>query len=179
MAASASARGEPYDRCPVTPRGLHPPGQPPEHLVAFVCDVDGQVGKDVAMQAAAMSPIALDESSMTKLPSTRAEWQGARHHEGKPEEMAANIAKGRLKKWFKETSCTRPSSRTTSRRGRLRQGGCRWRSPSPDSAASASLIRRFTTTTGSPTELSFVQGRNWVASCCFDEVPSRPPEAEW
>ena len=47
------------------------PGNRLSTLVAFNGAVDAQTGKDVAMQAAAMSPIALDESSIDQAPSTR------------------------------------------------------------------------------------------------------------
>ena len=82
------------------------PGNRLSTLVAFNGAVDGQVGKDVAMQAAAMSPIALDESSIDQA-SIDKELEIGKElaiKEGKPEEMAANIAKGRLKKWFKEVT---------------------------------------------------------------------------
>ena len=58
------------------------------------------------MQAAAMSPIALDESTIDQA-SIDKELEIGKElaiKEGKPEEMAANIAKGRLKKWFKEVT---------------------------------------------------------------------------
>ena len=82
------------------------PGNRLSTLVAFNGAVDGQVGKDVAMQAAAMSPIALDETSIDQA-SIDKELEIGKElaiKEGKPEEMAANIAKGRLKKWFKEVT---------------------------------------------------------------------------
>ena len=82
------------------------PGNRLSTLVAFNGDVDGQVGKDVAMQAAAMSPIALDESTIDQAAIDKELEIGKELaiKEGKPEEMAANIAKGRLKKWFKEVT---------------------------------------------------------------------------
>ena len=82
------------------------PGNRLSTLVAFNGDVDAQVGKDVAMQAAAMFPIALDESSIDQAAIDKELEIGKDLDikEGKPEEMAANIAKGRLKKWFKEVT---------------------------------------------------------------------------
>lgn len=82
------------------------PGNRLSTLVAFNGDVEAQVGKDVAMQAAAMSPIALDESSIDQAAIDKELEIGKELaiKEGKPEEMAANIAKGRLKKWFKEVT---------------------------------------------------------------------------
>ena len=82
------------------------PGNRLSTLVAFNGAVESQVGKDVAMQAAAMSPIALDESSIDQAAIDKELEIGKELaiKEGKPEEMAANIAKGRLKKWFKEVT---------------------------------------------------------------------------
>lgn len=63
-------------------------------------------GKQVAMQVAAMSPIALDEASVDQATIDREIEVGKEQAiaEGKPEAMAENIAKGRLKKFFKETT---------------------------------------------------------------------------
>ena len=82
------------------------PGNRLSTLVSFNGAVESQVGKDVAMQAAAMSPIALDESSIdqTVIDKELEIGKELAIKEGKPEEMAANIAKGRLKKWFKEVT---------------------------------------------------------------------------
>ena len=68
--------------------------------------MEEQVGKDVAMQAAAMSPIALDESSIAQADIDKELEIGKELaiKEGKPAEMAENIAKGRLKKWFREVT---------------------------------------------------------------------------
>ena len=62
------------------------------------------IGKDVAMQAAAMRPATLDESSVTEDMRQR-EMAIAREKaiaEGKPESMVEKIAEGALKKFFKE-----------------------------------------------------------------------------
>jgi len=80
------------------------PGNRLSTLVSFNGKVEEQVGKDVAMQTAAMSPIALDETSIDQA-SIDKELEIGKElaiKEGKPAEMAENIAKGRLKKWFKE-----------------------------------------------------------------------------
>lgn len=63
-------------------------------------------GKQVAMQVAAMAPIALDEKSVDKATIDREIEVGKELAiaEGKPEEMAEKIAKGRLNKFFKETT---------------------------------------------------------------------------
>jgi elongation factor Ts len=63
-------------------------------------------GKDIAMQIAAMNPIALDESSVDSNVIEK-EIEIAKDQlrkEGKPEEMLENIAKGKLKKFFKENT---------------------------------------------------------------------------
>ena len=82
------------------------PGNRLSTLVSFNGSVESQVGKDVAMQAAAMSPIALDESSIAQADIDKELEIGKELaiKEGKPAEMAENIAKGRLKKWFKEVT---------------------------------------------------------------------------
>ena len=82
------------------------PGNRLSTLVSFNGKVEEQVGKDVAMQTAAMSPIALDETSIDQA-SIDKELEIGKElaiKEGKPAEMAENIAKGRLKKWFKEAT---------------------------------------------------------------------------
>ena len=63
-------------------------------------------GKQVAMQVAAMAPIALDESKVSQETIDREIEVGKELAiaEGKPEEMAEKIAKGRLNKFFKETT---------------------------------------------------------------------------
>lgn len=65
-----------------------------------------QVAKDVAMQAAAMAPIALDKSS-TPQSVIEKELEIGKElaiQEGKPAEMAEKIAQGRLNKFFKEST---------------------------------------------------------------------------
>jgi elongation factor Ts len=61
-------------------------------------------GKDVAMQIAAMNPIALDETSVPGDVKQREINIGKEQaiEEGKPVEMAEKIAMGRLSKFFKE-----------------------------------------------------------------------------
>lgn len=65
-----------------------------------------QVAKDVAMQTAAMAPIALDKSS-TPQSVIEKELEIGKElaiQEGKPAEMADKIAQGRLNKFFKEST---------------------------------------------------------------------------
>jgi len=63
-------------------------------------------GKQVAMQVAAMAPIALDESHVDQETIDREIEVGKELAiaEGKPADMAEKIAKGRLNKFFKETT---------------------------------------------------------------------------
>ncbi len=64
------------------------------------------VGKDIAMQIAAMNPVALDQSSVSQEIIDR-ELDIARdqiRQEGKPENMLEKIAAGKLQKFFKENT---------------------------------------------------------------------------
>lgn len=64
------------------------------------------VGKDVAMQAAAMAPVALDKDDVDSSTLDR-ELEIAREQiraEGKPEEMVEKIAQGKLNKFYKENT---------------------------------------------------------------------------
>jgi elongation factor Ts len=81
------------------------PGNRLATLVAFDGSV-GDGGRDVAMQAAAMAPIALDASTIPAdiIEKERGIGKELAIQEGKPEEMAEKIAEGRLKKWFKEVT---------------------------------------------------------------------------
>jgi len=81
------------------------PGNRLATLVGFSATV-GDGGRDVAMQAAAMAPVALDETSIPAdlIEKEKAIGKELAIQEGKPEEMADRIAEGRLKKWFKEAT---------------------------------------------------------------------------
>lgn len=83
------------------------PGNKLATLVGFnQADVDAQVAKDVAMQAAAMAPVALDADSVPadiKEKELEIGKEMARN-EGKPEAMLEKIAIGRLNKFFKENT---------------------------------------------------------------------------
>ena len=76
-------------------------------LVGFnQAGIDEQVGKDVAMQAAAMAPVAVDADSVPaniKDKEIEIGMEMARN-EGKPEAMLEKIALGRLSKFFKEST---------------------------------------------------------------------------
>jgi elongation factor Ts len=68
--------------------------------------VNEEVGKDVAMQIAAMNPIAIDQSGVS--PETIAREKNIALEqvkaEGKPAEMAEKIAAGKINKFFKEST---------------------------------------------------------------------------
>lgn len=77
-------------------------------LVSLSANVDGaeEAAKNVAMQAAAMSPIALDESGVDQGTIDK-EIEIAKdllRQEGKPEAMLDNIAKGKLQRFFKDNT---------------------------------------------------------------------------
>lgn len=67
-------------------------------------DAAEDIGRDVAMQIAAMNPLALDESGIPQADIDR-ELEVAKEQirqEGKPENLVEQIAKGKLNKFFKE-----------------------------------------------------------------------------
>ena len=77
-------------------------------LVGLSNNVEGadEAGKDVAMQIAAMNPIAIDKDGVDPHTVER-EIAIAKEQiiaEGKPAEMAEKIAQGKLNKFFKETT---------------------------------------------------------------------------
>lgn len=84
------------------------PGNQLATLVALnkAGDVSENAGKQVAMQVAAMNPIALDESGVDS-DTIQREIEIGRElaiQEGKPADMAQKIAEGRLGKFFKENT---------------------------------------------------------------------------
>jgi len=87
------------------------PGNKLATLVGFSKKLsDAQIGKDVAMQIAAMSPVAVDKDSVSAekvakekeiaLEQTRLD----KKNEGKPANILEKIAEGRLEKFFKENT---------------------------------------------------------------------------
>ncbi len=78
-------------------------------LVALTSNADGkadEAGKDVAMQIAAMNPVAVDKDGIDATTITR-ELEIAKEQtraEGKPEEMVEKIAQGRLTKFYKDST---------------------------------------------------------------------------
>ena len=77
-------------------------------LVALTADAAGveEAGKDVAMQIAAMNPVAIDKGDVDSRTIER-ETEIAKEQiraEGKPEEMVEKIAAGKLNKFYKENT---------------------------------------------------------------------------
>ncbi|SJN25801.1 translation elongation factor Ts [Sphingobacterium sp. JB170] len=77
-------------------------------LVGLSADAEGanEAGKDVAMQIAAMNPIAIDKDGIDQSTIDR-EIAIAKEQiiaEGKPAEMAEKIAQGKLNKFYKDTT---------------------------------------------------------------------------
>jgi elongation factor Ts len=73
-------------------------------MVVFNKVVEGNFGHEVAMQIAAMSPIAVDEKSVPAAVLEQEKEIAAEkaRQEGKPENMIERIAMGRLSKFYKE-----------------------------------------------------------------------------
>jgi len=69
-------------------------------------DANREAGKDVAMQIAAMNPVALDESSVSQETIDRELAVGREHaiSEGKPEQIVEKIAQGKLNKFYKDNT---------------------------------------------------------------------------
>ena len=75
-------------------------------LIGFNKEIDAQMGRDVAMQAAAMAPVAIDKDGVAE-DIVAKELEIAKEKarlEGKPEQMLEKIAQGRLGKFFKEST---------------------------------------------------------------------------
>ncbi len=82
------------------------PGNKLASIVAFEAETEVEVAKNVAMQVAAMSPIALDRDSVPseiKEKELNLGREKARE-EGKPENILDRIAEGRLNKFFQEST---------------------------------------------------------------------------
>lgn len=70
-----------------------------------------EAGKDIGMQIAAMNPVAVDESSVSKA-TIEKELEIAKAliiAEGKPENMVEKIAQGKLQKFFKDSTLVHQS----------------------------------------------------------------------
>jgi elongation factor Ts len=82
------------------------PGNRVATIVGFNKSTDEQVMRDVAMQAAAMAPVALDKDQVDASILEREIEIGKEQAraEGKPEEMLEKIAMGKLNKFYKEST---------------------------------------------------------------------------
>jgi elongation factor Ts len=83
------------------------PGNRLATLVGFTkAGIDTQVYKDIAMQVAAMNPVALDKESVPEKVIAQEIEIGKEQarRDGKPEEMLEKIAQGKLTKFFKEST---------------------------------------------------------------------------
>lgn len=82
------------------------PGNKVASVVGLSEEGQSDAAKDVAMQVAAMAPIAVNEDSIPQDVIQRELEVGKELaiQEGKPAEMAEKIAQGRLKKFFKEST---------------------------------------------------------------------------
>ena len=84
------------------------PGNRLATVVSLNKVVDGveEIGKDMAMQVAAMNPIAVNQSTVDQTTIDREldVFRDVIRQEGKPEEMVEKIAMGKLNKFFKEST---------------------------------------------------------------------------
>ena len=83
------------------------PGNMLATLVGFTKDgLDEQVYKDVAMQVAAMNPVAVDKENVSQTIIDKELEIGMElaRKEGKPENLVEKIAEGKLNKFFKENT---------------------------------------------------------------------------
>jgi elongation factor Ts len=82
------------------------PGNKLAAIVGFNKETSDEVAKDVAMQVAAMAPVAVDETSVPEDVKQKEIEIGKEQaiNEGKTPEMAEKIAMGRLNKFYKEST---------------------------------------------------------------------------
>ncbi|RLD31266.1 MAG: elongation factor Ts [Bacteroidetes bacterium] len=96
-----------YDKitAPTVTAYIHP-GNKLASIVGLSLEADSQVGKDVAMQVAAMSPVAVDKEGVSqKVIDTEIEiGKEQAKREGKPDNLLEKIAFGKLNKFFKENT---------------------------------------------------------------------------
>ncbi|HRD39408.1 MAG TPA: translation elongation factor Ts, partial [Bacteroidia bacterium] len=82
------------------------PGNRLAVVVGFNQNIDDEAAKNVAMQTAAMAPVAVDKNDVDTATLER-ELEIAREttrQEGKPEDMVEKIAQGKLNKFYKEST---------------------------------------------------------------------------
>lgn len=82
------------------------PGNKLATVVGFNKEADNQIKKDVAMQAAAMAPIAVDRHDVPQhvIEHELEIGRDKAREEGKPENMLDKIAEGRLNKFYQEAT---------------------------------------------------------------------------
>jgi len=82
------------------------PGNKLATMVGFNKKVNAQVGKDVAMQIAAMAPVAVDKDFVSEETIAKEKEIGREQArlEGKPENMLDKIAEGKLNKFYKDST---------------------------------------------------------------------------
>ncbi len=80
------------------------PGNRLATLVGFSKQPGTQVGKDIAMQVAAMAPVAIDKADVPAdlIDKEKEIGREQARNEGRPEDMLDRIAEGKLNKFFKE-----------------------------------------------------------------------------
>jgi elongation factor Ts len=82
------------------------PGNKLAAIVAFNESINEEAGRDVAMQVAAMAPVAVNPSEIPAdlIEKEREIARDLAIQEGKPADMADKIAEGRINKWYKEAA---------------------------------------------------------------------------
>jgi len=82
------------------------PGNKLATIVGFTKKVDEQVGKDIAMQIAAMAPVAVDKDDVSADIIEKEKEIGREQalNEGKPEHIVDKIAEGKLNKFFQDNT---------------------------------------------------------------------------
>ena len=77
-----------------------------QRLVGLNVAGHAEVGRDVAMQIAAMAPVAIDQAGVSQevIDKEIEIGKDLARQEGKPEEMLEKIATGKLNKFFKEST---------------------------------------------------------------------------
>jgi elongation factor Ts len=82
------------------------PGNKLATLVGFNKAATEQVGKDIAMQVAAMNPVAIDKDDVSAAMLEKEKEIGREQArlEGKPENMLDKIAEGKIQKFYKEST---------------------------------------------------------------------------
>jgi len=82
------------------------PGNKLATMIGLNKAVDVKIGRDVAMQVAAMNPVAMDKADVSAdlIEKEKEIGREQARNEGKPENMLDKIAEGKLNKFFKEST---------------------------------------------------------------------------